>query len=390
MESLLEAPPTNAQESGLLLAAIDVESGASLLPLPFDLSILATGEEITWGGSRWLVARRELSEPPVRLIALAPLTPVVAPLEAAARRGLWLLLGVSSLAFALAGLLTRRLTRSLEQLADAAAGISRGDLDLQVDLAGDDEVGRLGSAFNRMTENLRSTLRKLSRREALSTVGELAASLSHEVRNILTSVRLDLQRVEETLPEGGPARETQRRALSEIARLDATVTSTLQMARGSRFEPTPVMLAEPLEAARHAAMPEFRARRATLDMPSIEKTVLVEGESDALEQLFLNLLLNAAQALDEGGRAEVRFAQADDRVAVSIIDRGEGLSEEQQEKIFEPFYSTRPEGTGLGLPVVQRIVRLHRGRIEVESTPRKGTTVRVELPVVAGEPGAPR
>lgn len=385
MRSLLDEPLASADVNGLLLAAIDLDSGASLLPLPFDPSILGKGDRLFWGGGEWVAVRQELSEPPVGLVAMAPLTPAIAPLEQAARRGLWLLLGVAVVTFALVGWVTRRLTRSLERLADAAADVSRGDLDLQVAVAGEDEVGQLGQAFNLMTRNLRTTLRELARRETLAAVGELAASLSHEVRNILTSVKLDLQRVEEVLLDDSPARAIQRRALSEVSRLDSTVTTTLQMARGSRFDPGPVDLRRPIAAAVHAARPEIERRSATFHIQNMERPLRVTGEADGLEQVFLNLLLNAAQALDAGGRVEVRVAETVDRIVISVIDDGMGITNEQRTRLFEPFYSTREEGTGLGLPVAQRIVRMHDGEIVVESTPGTGTTVRVVLPLSRAE-----
>jgi two-component system sensor histidine kinase FlrB len=235
-----------------------------------------------------------------------------------------------------------------------------------------------------MTESLRRTLRELSQRQALAAVGEFAASLAHEVRNPLTSIRVDLQRVEEKLPDESDARDLLGRALGEIERVDRSVTGALRVARSGSVTLEPVDIRQPLESAIHSAEPELEAHGATLRTELLGADPLwVKGDAPALEQLFLNLLLNAAQALDEGGRVEVTVARHRDGVSIAIRDTGRGIPLENIERIFEPFYSTRPEGTGLGLAIAQRIATAHGGELEIESTPGAGTTVRLRLPQVA-------
>ncbi|NIP90606.1 MAG: HAMP domain-containing protein, partial [Gammaproteobacteria bacterium] len=127
-----------------------------------------------------------LTEPALILVAAAPLSPLTAPFEAAARRGLLVLLIVAGMVMMIAVFLTARMTRSLGRLAAAAEAVSRGELDRRVEATGRDEIGQVAGAFNTMTESLRRTLRELADRQALAAVGEFAASLSHEVRNALT------------------------------------------------------------------------------------------------------------------------------------------------------------------------------------------------------------
>jgi signal transduction histidine kinase len=239
-----------------------------------------------------------------------------------------------------------------------------------------------------MTESLRRTLRELSQRQALAAVGEFAASLAHEVRNPLTSIRLDLQRVEEKLPDESDARDLLGRALGEIERVDRSVTGALRVARSGRITHEPVDVRQPLEAALHSAEPEFKARNARLEPAQFgEEPISVKGEAAALEQLFLNLLLNAAQALDPGERAGVELNADAGEALISVWDTGSGIAPDDLEKVFKPFYSTRPEGTGLGLAIAQRIAVAHGGDLSIESTPGSGTTVRVRLPL--GAPPGP-
>ena len=365
--------------AGMVLAA-ESSTGLQLLPLPFDPALLG-GSRFSWGGDDWLAVRRRMSDPAVTLVAAAPLSPFSGPFEAAASRGtLWLTV------VAMGGLLatyylTRRMTRSLEELASSAEAVSRGDLDFHIDDPGPDEVGRVAQAFNSMTASLRRTLRELSSQERLAAVGEFAASLAHEVRNPLTAIRIDLQRVEESLPPDSPLREAQARALREIGRLDATVSETLDVARTGRWQVGGVDLTIPIRAAADAARPAFAERDAGIDLGSLgTEGPRIRGDERALEQLFLNLMLNAASALDPGGRAWVELDEEGDSVIASLHDTGSGIDPDVIDRIFDPLYTTRADGTGLGLTVVRRIVDDHDGQIDIESDVGTGTTVRVRLP----------
>jgi signal transduction histidine kinase len=365
---------------GTVLAAFDPSTHASLLPLPFDAGMLEA-DRFSWGGDDWITDRRTLTEPPMVLVAAAPLTPLTEAFEEAARRGLLVLLVVAGVVIVMAVTLTGRMTRSLKRLAAAADAVSRGELDHCVESAGHDEIGRVAHAFNTMMESLRRTLGELADRRALAAVGEFAASLSHEVRNALTSIRLDLQVTGEQLPDGAAVKEPHERALKEVARLNETVTGALELARSGRRKHVQLDLWTPMKAAAHAARPEFAARHARLDLPESGEAITVAADAAALEQLFLNVLLNAAQALDEGGTAAVRIEAADGRVSVRIRDDGPGIPAEALDRVFEAFYSTRDGGTGLGLPIARRIAQAHGGQLRIHTELGTGTEVEITLPL---------
>lgn len=381
--ALLRAEGTAAGATGAVLGAFDRATGAPLLPLPFDPTLL-TQDRFRWGGEDWMVLRRALDEPPLEVVAAAPIAPFIQPFQQAARRGTVALLAVVLMCVGLAALLSGRTTRSLGRLAAAADAVSRGDLERQVEVASGDEVGRVAGAFNAMTESLRRTLAELARRESLAAVGEFAARLAHEIRNPLTAIRVDLQRVEERLPPASPARKLQERALAEVERLDRAVTGALRLARSGRVRLEPLDLRKPLQAAVDAAEPEFAARGARLEPLSPEPTIVrLRGDAGALEQLFLNLLLNAAQALAPGerGRATVSLEHDQAHVTVTVRDTGAGIPADDLPHLFEPFFSTKPMGSGLGLAIARQIVVAHAGEIEVESEPGQGTIVAVRFPV---------
>ena len=365
---------------GTTLAAFDRRTGLSLLATPFDPD-LATKATFNWNGERWLVARRTLDEPAIEIIAAAPVADYEAPFADAARRGVVALLIVAVLSTLAAVVLTRRLTRALGDLALAADGVSRGEMGRTVPVPRSEELGRLAVAFNTMSESLRRTLDSLARRESLAAVGEFAASLSHEVRNPLTALRIDLQRVEEKLDLESPLRAPHRRALRAVDRLQHTVSGALRVARSGRVERTPVDLLVPLDAALHASEPEMQAAGARVEVDTSDVPLVVLGDAAALEQLFLNLVLNAAQAFDApGGVVRVRASADAKHARIEIEDAGRGMSSEALAAAFEPFATTRAQGTGLGLAIARRIAAAHGGELSLESVSGTGTTAAVIIP----------
>jgi two-component system sensor histidine kinase AtoS len=380
LRALLSGSATWGGVAGSLLGAFEPNTGASLLPLSIDPFLLRE-EQFRWRDETWLSAERSLEEPALDLLLAAPVTPFVAPFQESARRNLWILGGITLLVLALAAVLTRGTTQALSRLADAAEAVARGDLDREVDSKGRDEVARVGRAFNTMTESLRRTLQELSQRRALAAVGEFAASLAHEVRNPLTSIRFDLQRIEEKLPNDEETPELMARTIRKIDSLNGSVSGALQVARSGSVKMEPIDLRTPLRAAVQMALPAFQETGGTLDATGVEgEPIKIRGDASALERLFLNLLLNAAQALRAGGQASVTLHCLEYEVRVLIQDTGKGIEGELLDRIFEPFFSSRPDGTGLGLPIARRIARAHGGDLSVESKAGAGTTLTVRVP----------
>jgi len=379
LESLVPDGAGAAAGVGAILQVTDRSTGMSLGALPFDPALMAQSE-FELGGDRWVVRRRTLEEPALAIAAASPLGPYTVPFRRAARKGSLVILAVAVGALTLATLLTGTLTRSLEELASATDAVAAGDLNRRVSEETDDEVGRVGRAFNAMTESLRDTIRQLSQRQALVAVGEFAASLAHEIRNPLTSIRIDLQRVEEKLSADSPLRVQLGRALREVQRLDHTVSGALRIARSGSISSHLVDLKVPLQRAIEVAIPAFEQGGGDLHRIEIPGLPLpVRGDEAALEQLFLNILLNSAQALGAGGEAGLSVSTGNGNVEVKIWDSGPGIPADRLEKVFEPFYSTKRDGTGLGLSVAKQIVIAHGGSIDIDSAVDSGTTVSIRL-----------
>jgi signal transduction histidine kinase len=278
------------------------------------------------------------------------------------------------------------MTRSLTQLAVAADAVAHGDLDQRLESKGDDEVARVSRAFNSMTDSLRRMIRERSQGEALAAMGELAAVLAHQVRSPLTAMRIDLQRVEGRVGADGD-RELVGRAIQQLDRLERSVGGALRIAKSAAGTFEMVDLHAPLGRAISGLEHQVRARGTVLESSDdANGRLTIRGDAATLEQLFANIILNAAEAT-EGGRITVRSLRENGRVTVLVEDTGIGMAADTLGRIFEPYYSTKPDGTGIGLAVAQRIVKAHGGDIAITSEAGHGTRVTVSFAAIDSTPG---
>lgn len=380
LAALIGADSAHLTVPGAILSIRDPSTGAVLLPAAAAVGPRDSGETRV-NRAQWLAALRTIGQPKLDVMVAAPEAAYVMPFERAGRNGLIALVVVVSIALGLSAFLTARLTAPVERLAHASVAVAGGDLDRRVELSGPAELQTLGTSFNAMTASLRLNMQELSRRSALAAVGEFAASMAHEVRNGLTSVKVDLQRAEERLEPNTVSRELVGRSLSAVTQLNGTVTGALRVARSGTVKRTRVDVRPLVCSAAERAISVFHANGASLDIAREDAApAWVLGDGTALEQLFLNLLLNAGQALEPGGQATTTVNRENGYVVVAVTDTGPGIPIDQIDRIVEPFVTTRPLGTGLGLPIARQIAVVHGGRLLVESTVGKGTTVRVELP----------
>ncbi len=309
-------------------------------------------------------------------------------------RMLFLFLGVFALGTVLSAGLARRFTRPIRELDEGLRRVSDGDLETRVAVAGGDEVGRLGLGFNDMTRRLRvgrERARELTRQEKLSALGRLAAGVAHDVRNPLHSINLSLQHLRETSAPEDAARAAEfERTLDvirrEIHRLDGMVANFLRFARSERRERRPVDLGDLLSETAQLVRKEAEHRDVRVEVEAAAGAAAIEADVEALRSALLNLVLNALEAMEDGGTVTLRTRRGAGAVVVEVVDDGPGIEEAEQERVFEFGYTTRDGGHGLGLAMVHQIVvEEHGGRVELESAPGTGTTFRLELPDARGD-----
>lgn len=233
--------------------------------------------------------------------------------------------------------------------------------------------------------------------ERLAYLGTLASGLAHEIRNPLNSLNLNMQMLEEELDENGNSAPTGKRLLSitrsEIGRLERLVTDFLAYAKPRALELEEMPAARPLERVRELLAGEIQRRGAKVEIDDRAGGARLRVDAGQIGQLLLNLVRNAFAAVEEAGRLpqlKLVAYRNGANVCLEVADNGVGLSEEERDKMFDLFYSTRKGGTGLGLAIVDRIARAHGGQVSVQSTKGVGTAVILELPVVATEAPALR
>lgn len=231
------------------------------------------------------------------------------------------------------------------------------------------------------TDVLFQTEEQLRRADRLSALGELSAGMAHEIRNPLGSIKGAAEILRDDYGPDEPKREFIHILLKETDRLNRIVQEFLGFARPKQPEFQQSDLNDAVESV--LALTSQEAKKAGVKVekrldPSIGKRSLDAG---LLKQAFLNLVLNAIQAMPSGGVLTVESALGKDGIAVRVSDTGEGISEENRKKLFSPFFTTKRDGTGLGLAITYRIIRNHKGDIGVESELGKGTTFTVRLPV---------
>jgi signal transduction histidine kinase len=279
--------------------------------------------------------------------------------------------------------------RPMVELQEKMEQVSEGDLNVSVSFANrNDEIGDLGRNFNYMMQQLRETREEIevlhrtqiSRAEHLATLGELAAGLAHEIRNPLAGIAGVIEIVGRDLPTSSPARAVVKDVRQEIARISRTLTDLLETARPHPPQIRQSNLNTTVEHAVMLARQQVLSKPIKIELQKAPDLPEVEHDSDQIHQVLLNLLLNAEQAVEGAGTVNVHVGSQDDCASIVISDTGRGISPQVLSNIFRPFYTTKGNGTGLGLSLARRIVEEHHGRIEVSSIVGKGSQFTVFLP----------
>ncbi|MCP4571340.1 MAG: HAMP domain-containing protein [bacterium] len=377
---LAAQPELSAAASGLAPDSPPLRVGSRLIALasgtagehvlviqPLPVGMVQRAADLTEGLSLLRIVRTEQGR--VVLSFIAPFLVVYGVLIA--------------LALTAGSLTTRRMVKPLEKLVAATRRVARGDLEFRLERQGPGEVGELVGAFDTMVDRLADQRRDLARLERATAWRGMARTLAHEVKNPLTPILLAVQEVR----DGYKGDDENYRALvdecaeivgEEIETLRTLVREFGDFARLPKPEPRPGDLSELLRDVAHLYGPE-RLVLAGADTP-------LAGWFDAaaLRRALINLVDNGLAACREAGReesVELRLATVDPGASLRVVDRGAGIPTENMDRIFEPDFTTKGGGMGLGLAVVEGIVRGHGGTVVVTSEPGRGTTFTMDLPL---------
>jgi signal transduction histidine kinase len=320
-----------------------------------------------------------------------------APARVSSRAVLWRLaaggFGVVITGLFLTLAISSQLSWRIERVATAAEAVGRGELDTRIDDPSDDEVGRLGRAFDRMAERLLTarvererTFQRLAQSEKLVAVGQLAAGVAHEVNNPLAGVLHCIDGLRKN--DRDQARRDRYYGLiaDGVKRAQGVVKSLLQYSRQRELESERVDVSSVVDRVLALMTPAFE--QSSVEVAFSREAEPIEARVDAhgIEQVLTNILLNARDAQGEGGgKVAVDVRRVDGSVRIRIVDQGCGIPPESLDRVFDPFFTTKggAKGSGLGLSVSLGIVERHGGRIEASSVVDGGTTFDVFLPLAS-------
>jgi signal transduction histidine kinase len=327
-----------------------------------------------------------LDGPTFDVISLADVDEFAAPFRVQRNTLLGLVMLLALAVLPAGAVLLRRATRSLEELTSAADRVALGDFAPDLPPGGRDEVGRLARAFRVMVGEVSRMMSEIERSRQLAAVGSFAAELSHEIRNPLTAIKLNLQRIQRFVAEGeadGRAGRPTEIALREIGRLDRVVRGALKLGRSDadgevRLHAVGDLIARALNTVR----PQLEEAALHLHVEGCPGFLL--GDDEQVTGALVNLLLNGIEATRSGGSLSVATAVQQDGprawVEIRISDSGSGIPEAARSRLFQPFFTTRRDGTGLGLALALRSVEAHGGSIQLVRSSPEGTEFLVRLP----------
>jgi two-component system, NtrC family, nitrogen regulation sensor histidine kinase NtrY len=299
-----------------------------------------------------------------------------------------ILVGGSGIALAilLSSWAAARVTRPVEKLANAAQEVAAGNWNTYVEVNGDDELGQLGDSFNRMTTELLGQKERLVQAERVAAWRELARRLAHELKNPLFPLQLTVEnliRARQQAPEEFEDifRESSRTLLAEISNLKQIIVKFSDFSKMPQPQSKAVQVNDVVRGVMQLFQTQLEApgRAKILCEMTLEAREPVMADAELLHRAISNLVLNAMEAMPQGGKLRLRTRDEGQNVLVEVADTGVGLAPEECEKIFTPYYTSKRHGTGLGLAIVQSIVSDHGGRIRVHSEVARGATFVIEL-----------
>ena len=297
------------------------------------------------------------------------------------------------LALVLAVTTVKRITNPLEILVKGVRKYGEGDLDHRIQIQRQDELAVLASEFNQMAESLDRNQKRLRRMERLAALSRFASLVSHEIRNPLNAMNINMQILRRLITQQESPPEKKIKYLniisSEISRINSLVTNFLAITRPPELNLIRSDVHHILEEVIMTLEGQAKATDITVTRQYSNEPLYGMFDYNQLKQVFHNIILNAFDAMPEGGQLSVKTSlvtkkersEKSRRISISFSDTGYGIPKQKLNEIFEFYFTTKKTGTGLGLAIAKQIIEGHKGSIKVESKEKKGTTVLIELPL---------
>lgn len=368
--------PVEVSESTVVYrSAFFPRGGKNLRIIEIEVPVFAPGSAVRWGSVKIGLSLEQMEGEIRRMRTIL--------LIIGSGCGFLGLLGVAILA--------RRITFPLKELMAGTVRVSHGDFSQPIPIRSRDEVGRLAERFNEMTRELRQTRqkmeeaqRKLIQAEKLASIGRIAATIAHEIRNPLTSVKLNIQKV--LFGQNLESKEKEHLVLTQegIEQIEKFVRELLDFTRVSELRLDRFSLQEIITSAAKLLDYYFHEKKINFRVVVDSALPLLTVDGDKIRQVFLNLLRNAQEAVEPGGWIEIKAEKVvvagKPWVRVLVSDDGCGIPEKDWENVFEPFFTTKSSGFGLGLANARKIIEQHHGQVRIIKKEGKGTCFEIILP----------
>ncbi|MBI4468395.1 MAG: HAMP domain-containing protein [Acidobacteria bacterium] len=282
-----------------------------------------------------------------------------------------------------------RFTKPVNDLLQAQKRVARGELDFQLEVRRRDEMGTLVQTFNEMVATLRRNHEleeKLRESERSAAIGRLASGIAHEIRNPLNFINLSIDYVQSNFAPAEPGRQERFRDIlasmkAEIARLNRLVTDFLSFGRPGDLAITTTRVGELVKEVCATIQAQATERGINIDIKGADAVPPIQADADRLRICLSNLMINALQAITGHGHLEIGLAREGEFLRIAVSDDGPGIPEADLERVFEPYYSTKETGIGLGLAVTRKIVQDHGGRIRAANVDGHGICFTIMLPI---------
>jgi signal transduction histidine kinase len=316
-------------------------------------------------------------------------------MQAEVKRTSMLLLGIGVLGLLIgiigAAWITRRITTPLQKLVEGTKHISRGDFSLKIDIESQDEIGNLARSFNEIRRQLQllqkrmeDATKRLIQVEKLASIGHISTGIAHEIRNPLTSVKLNIQKLSEK--ENLDEFDLLNLEISQegIAQIEKFIKELLNYARVSELNLDSFSMEQIIDGSIKMIADSLELKNVTLEKKYAPDLPQVRVDADKVRQVILNILRNCLEAVDVGGQIWISVSlntlASGPRLMVEISDNGKGVPQKDWENVFEPFYTTKASGIGLGLAIARKIIEQHQGAIRVKSRDGQGSCFEILFP----------
>jgi len=282
---------------------------------------------------------------------------------------------------------SRLITEPLNKFVEFTKVLGRGEFGKRVDVSYGDEIGYLARNFNRLSMELKKVKEKMEEAytythlleaEKISTIGQISSGLAHELKNPLTTLKMLFQAFKD---QPDMTKEDAEIISREIEKIDTIITNFLGFVKQKDFEVSDININIMIERVLSLAAFDIRRYDIAVYKDMMESLPVIKGDRALLEHVFLNLILNAIQAMPNGGDIRITGKTDDKFLDLVISDKGTGISSDIRSKVFDPFFTTKENGTGLGLSIVYNIVKSHGGKVFFHSNGGTGTVFTVRLPV---------